>query len=116
MPNITKIISAKVQRGSGLGRKLGFPTANLRRPSGLHTGVYLGLCRQRLCLVCIKDAVEVFLPNFRGNLYNKQLTLRLLQKIRKIQKFKSLKELKKQIKKDYQCLRELSPKQQSLKK
>jgi len=110
-------IIGKVQRGRQLGKKIGFPTANidikdyiLARP-----GVYAIRAKRQKDLNYIKGIanlgyrptfkgkkilLEVHLFNFSGNLYNKYLTVKFLKFIRKEKKFKDVDQLKKQIKTD----------------
>jgi len=110
--------SGRVVRGIGYGRKLGFPTANLdrrqwaREKLGLRHGVYAGIAllpssKQYPAGIVIgpNDArglpkIEAHLIGFRGNLYNKQLTLHIRQFIRPYKTFANLVLLKKQIASD----------------
>lgn len=119
-------IFGRVIKGQGLGRKLGFPTANLLAASQvlLPTGVYLiQACfgqkkRNGLCYIGPKPSiknkiqknrinVEVYLFDFRGNLYGRELKIRFFKKIRADKKFPSLEKLKAQIQKDVFAARRL---------
>ncbi len=113
--------------GDGLGRKLGFPTANLniplstRLPRGvwkvLVTGTTLGE-RLAACNVGMRPTregpraplggrrrvVEVHVPGFRGDLYGRFLTVRFILKIRAERRFASLEALKSQIREDVKLI------------
>ena len=55
-----------------------------------------------------EEVLEVHIPNFEGNLYNKELEIEFISKIRNEKKFKSIDELKSQIEKDVRiCLESL---------
>ena len=110
-------IRGLVQRGRQLGKKIGFPTANidikdyvLARP-----GVYAVKVKKiggknyikgianfgyRPTFNGKKLLLEVHLFNFSGNLYNKYLTVEFKKFIRKEKKFRSISQLRKQIKID----------------
>ena len=52
------------------------------------------------------EVLEVHIPNFNENLYNKKLQIEILSKIRDEKKFNNLEELKNQINKDVEeCLK-----------
>ena len=107
-------IDGKVQKGKQLGKKIGFPTANidindyvLAKP-GVY-GVKARKMNRSNCIIGIanlgyrptfngkKILLEVHLFNFSGNLYNKYLRVEFLKFIRKEKKFKNVEQLKKQI-------------------
>ena len=107
-------IVGKVQKGRQIGKKIGFPTANidikdyiLARP-----GVYAVKVKRygknnsikgianlgyRPTFNEKKILLEVHLFNFSGNLYNKYLRVEFLKFIRSEKKFKNVDQLKKQI-------------------
>ena len=114
-----KTVCGVVERGEQLGRRLGFPTANLRVPSGedLVDGVYASwLIRsdgtmypgaasvgvrptvvtdgQRLLEVHILDAEQWF------DLYDETVTVRLVEMIRPEERFDSIEALVAQIRRD----------------
>ena len=111
------LIDGKVQKGRQLGKKIGFPTANidindyvLAKP-----GVYVVKARKMNSSNYIKGIanlgyrptfkgkkilLEVHLFNFSGNLYNKKLSVEFLKFIRNEKKFNGIEDLKNQIKKD----------------
>ena len=110
-------IHGKVQKGKQLGKKIGFPTANidikdyvLGRPGVYAIRVKIptrdnyvnGIANlgYRPTFNGKKILLEVHLFNFSGNLYNKYLTVEFKKFIRKEKKFKNLDELRKQIKID----------------
>jgi len=110
-------LEGKVQKGKQLGKKIGFPTANIdiRDYVLACPGVYAVKVKISKSLKSIKGIanlgyrptfdekkilLEVHLFNFSGNLYNKDLTVEFLRFIRKEKKFKNVNQLKKQIKID----------------
>ena len=110
-------IEGKVQKGKQLGKKIGFPTANIDIKDYVLAcpGVYAVRVKVKNNLKIIqgianlgyrptfngkKILLEVHLFNFSGNLYNKELTVEFLKFIRKEKKFTNVDQLKKQIKND----------------
>ncbi len=104
---------AKVIPGQGLGKRLGFPTANLA-VAGLpiNYGVYL-------VKVTLGDKIisgllhwgpkktfdgavscEIYLKDFNQDIYGRELAVETGRQLREIKKFKNVGELKAQIKKD----------------
>ncbi len=107
-------IDGKVQRGKQLGKKIGFPTANIDIQDYVlaKPGVYAVKIKKRKNPNYIKGIanlgyrptfngkkilLEVHLFNFSGNLYNKYLRVEFLKFIRAEKKFKNVDQLKKQI-------------------
>jgi len=116
------VLHEKVISGTGTGRKLGFPTANLSAdPDKLIPGygVYFGFAevkgKRRKCLINIGSrptfsgdfAIEVFILGFRGDLKGKRLNVELMKKIREEKEFASAHALKKQIAKDVRKARNM---------
>ena len=99
-------ISGKVKKGHGLGKQLGFATANLDvAPEKLLPGngiyaiksidnrwglLYIGV---RPTFEGLERSVEVHYIDYSGNLLNKKLSVRILKKLRNEQKFSSKEEL-----------------------
>ncbi|MDP2424198.1 MAG: bifunctional riboflavin kinase/FAD synthetase [Bacteroidales bacterium] len=107
-------LSGKVVRGNQIGKLIGFPTANLelRDPNKLipSKGVYACLIgwkgntffgmsnigiRPTIESNCLTIEANIF--NFNREIYNDEITLRLVQKIRDEKKFGNLELLKKQL-------------------
>ncbi len=110
-------IVGKVQKGRQLGKKIGFPTANIDIKDYILAcpGVYAVKAKRygknnyikgianlgyRPTFNGKKILLEVHLFNFSGNLYNKYLTVEFKKFIRKEKKFKNVDQLRKQIKTD----------------
>lgn len=107
-------ISGRVVRGDGIGRKLGFPTANIQlkhnRPplSGIFVvqahaeglGVLQGVASLGVRPTVTQDAkpvLEVHLFEFAQQIYGKHLRVEFLQKLRDEEKYPDLESLTKQI-------------------
>ncbi len=110
-------IVGKVQKGRQLGKKFGFPTANIDIKDYVipKPGVYAVKVKIQKNNKFIKGIanlgyrptfnqnkilLEVHLFNFSGNLYNKYLTVNFMKFIRKEKKFKNVDQLKRQVKSD----------------
>ena len=116
-------LRAPVAPGTGLGRQLGFPTANLDT-AGLLTppeGVYAGRAeiggrqhgaainigrRPTVCSSSAASVVEAHLLDFQGDLVGQQLELTFLKKLRREQKFPSVDALRGQIAADIALARQ----------
>ena len=106
----------KVTFGKQIGKKIGFPTANIScKKLILKYGVYKGYIYvkeenksflaianygKRPTLDGEKEILEVHIPGVKLNLYNKNIIFWFEKFIRAEKKFNSTKELKNQIKKD----------------
>ena len=114
-------IAGRVTRGAGRGRTLGFPTANLdpERPLLVPTGVYA--CRAEIdsalhpavVNVGIRPtfgeaslAIEAYLLDFVGDLYDRPLRLHFVARLRGEQKFPSVEALRLQIGRDVEAARQ----------
>ena len=115
----------KVVRGSGRGRHLGFPTANLKPyheaipPKGVY-GVtaspssggksYLGILNIGTRPTFEKKekvVIEVHLLDFQGNLYGKKMEVTFLKRIRPERKFPTKEALMERIRRDEKMARRL---------
>ena len=115
-------ILGRVISGKRLGKKIGFPTANLNAhheaipPSGVYVvwGIvnekrFQGVVNIGVCPTVNKrknkktmPTIEVHLMDFKGNLYGKNLELCFVKKLRNEKQFPSLSSLANQIQKDIQ--------------
>lgn len=107
-----KIISGKVTSGDKRGRKLGFPTANVKY-SGRLSGIYAVRVRvnDKLhkgvanigCAPTFNRGtklLEVYIFNFSRNIAGKKIDVEIVKKLRSEKKFGSAEELVKEIKRD----------------
>lgn len=113
------ILNGRVIEGKQLGRKLGFPTANIETYDIYklvpRDGVYAvtvelnGLLYKGMLNVGVRPTVnynadnrsiEVHLFDFDGDIYHADITLHFVEKIRNEQKFSGLDELREQLLKD----------------
>ena len=107
-------IKGEVVHGRGLGRSLGFPTANLKLEMDYvlpHDGAYLGFAYvrglPRKAMISIGTnptlgednarSIEAHILDFDEDLYGRNLTLAFLKQIRPVIRFSSLEELKAQL-------------------
>jgi len=108
-------VEGTVVKGRGIGKKLGFPTANLQVTDDkfLPTGVYAGRTiidgKPYRCIVNIgctptfgidQIVTEVNLLNFDGDLYGKQLKVSITRFMRNITHFSTAQELSAQLCRD----------------
>lgn len=122
---MTVRFQGRVIRGRGVGRRLGFATANLRVPGAeaLPAGVFSAAVAgsrwpgPRLGVLNIgtrptfgaapKRHVEVHLPGWRGSLYGCMLKIRLERKLRAERRFSGIGPLKAQIRRDIRAALEI---------
>lgn len=109
-------LSGKVIHGNGIGRSIGFPTANIDYPREKLlplSGVYAATVAQHAAIVNVgnnptvgntQSTVEAHILNHSGSLYDQYLTIQFRQFIRPEQHFASLADLSTQIQKDIQYL------------
>jgi riboflavin kinase/FMN adenylyltransferase len=116
MLNRNYSFSGVVIEGNKIGRKIGFPTANLlvstskiMPPYGIYkvkvkveNDIYYGLLHlgPRPVINDFDTSIEVWIKNFNQDIYYKEITIEVLQFLRKIKNFPNLDKLKEQIKKD----------------
>ena len=103
-------LRGEVVHGKGLGRNLGFPTANIQPDNRLKiipkAGVYAVMVKgenlevKGFCNVDTQSVIEVHMPDFKGNLYGQHLEIAFLRFLREEKHFSSLQELQEQIKAD----------------
>lgn len=114
-------MSGRVVRGLGLGRKLGFPTANvnlkrLRSPvDGIFAARVTGLCDRPLDGVASVGTrptigggaalLEVLLFDFDRDIYGKYITVHFVQRLREERRFEDLDALKRQMHVDVEAAR-----------
>ena len=110
-------VQGKVIKGNALGRKLGFPTANLKYLYQIspQKGIYAcwvniqGEKKLRMSAASTgtrphyngkEEILEVYIFNYTGNLYQKRIKVSFVEKIRNEEKFNSDKDLINRMKKD----------------
>jgi riboflavin kinase/FMN adenylyltransferase len=110
-------IEGTVVKGKQIGKKLGFPTANLKvdptkiLPSGVYAVVveingiqYFGVCnigfRPTIEYGVKNKIAEVHILDFNMDIYGKKIIVKFVDKIRNEKKFAGLQLLKEQIKRD----------------
>jgi riboflavin kinase/FMN adenylyltransferase len=110
-----------VKRDRGVGKTLGFPTANISYPSGkfpLKKGVYETRVRidgkEYRCITNYgarptfgdeNVVTETYIDGFSGDLYGKTLTVRFARYLRDIKKFNGIEELQAQLQEDIRRVR-----------
>jgi riboflavin kinase/FMN adenylyltransferase len=119
-------LSGKIIKGDELGRKIGYPTANLKilekyklKPQNgvylirtkLKKQTYFGMMNIgiRPTILAKNNQIETHLFNFNGNLYDHEMTLEILEKIRDEKKFESIEKLKIQLDVDKKHCQKLIP-------
>lgn len=111
-------LKSTVISGEQLGRKLGFPTANMKYPKDivrLPYGVYYVRVFGKNALLNwgVKPTIdgqsellELHILDYSGDLYGKDLEMQIIKRIRDEKKFENLEDLKSQISKDIEeCLK-----------
>lgn len=107
-------ISGKIIKGKGKGTQLGFPTINISVPKDKLLpldGVYkvtVGIDKHEFlgAMFCRHDLVEVHLLNFSGDLYEKEVFIKVLERIRDIKRFSDENSLKAAIAADVQKIKQ----------
>jgi len=118
-------IDGKVSVGRKMGRKIGFPTCNIKlndyviaKPGVYAVNILIKKNKKLLRGIANlgyrptfnqkKILLEVHIFNFSRNLYNKHLTIEFIDFIRKEKKFKNINQLKKQINLDIRKAKKLN--------
>ena len=125
-------LSGKIVRGRGIGKKIGFPTANLipentekiipangvyagwaeiedeqpERFDKLDAAIMIGPCPT---FDLKEELIEVHIPDYKADLYNKVIRVGFIGKLRNIEKFASKNELIEQIRIDIDNIKNLTP-------
>ncbi|MCR5345628.1 MAG: bifunctional riboflavin kinase/FAD synthetase [Lachnospiraceae bacterium] len=114
-------IGGKVVSGARLGRKMGFPTANIipeiqkvLPPFGVYESkvelggrIYKGMTNigtKPTVTSDLKITVETYLKDYTGNLYDEYIDVELVRFIRPEKKFNTIEELEMQIKSDVEAI------------
>lgn len=117
-------VLGSVIKGKGLGKKLGFPTANIDPhqealpPKGVYAVTlkmrnryYKGMLNIGKRPTFFDNSsgitIEAHIFNFNNNIYNRVIEIFFLQKIRSEKKFKSPDLLKRQLKRDFKKTKEI---------
>ena len=108
------VLEGTVVHGQALGRRFGFPTANLSLPDGQplpEDGARYPAVTNVGARPTVDDSgratVETNLMDFSGDLYGQRLRVELHQKLRGIHRFESMDALKAQIDRDQEAARAL---------
>jgi len=115
------MISGIVIRGNGLGRKYGFPTANLdcakksvEEESGIYAAWVFFDQKKYMGALAIQDkpwGVEVHILDFRGDLYGKYIEVEPVQKVSEYKNYDSTDELINKIRDDVVMIQDVLSKQ-----
>lgn len=109
-------LKGEVVHGKGLGRQLGFPTANIQ-PFDPHkvipkAGVYAVTVRSyalewtpAMLNIDAQGTIEAHIPSFQGDLYGQPMEIHFLRYIREEKQFENLEDLKQQIRADVDSIR-----------
>jgi len=117
-------LSGIVVHGTGMGTKVGVPTANIQPDvreklipgAGVYAGWVTRDTRKAPCVISIgsrptfgiaEEAIEVHIPGFSGDLYGERLLIGFSRKLREILRFQSREALVKQIQRDIETLHHL---------
>jgi len=106
-------VSGRVIKGKGKGTKLGFPTINIKVDKekllpldGIYRVKVVIRNREYVgALFCRHDVVEVHVLDFSDNLYKKEVSVRLLERVRNIRRFLDDDALRAAIARDVETIR-----------
>lgn len=114
------MFSGIVVHGDGLGKKYGFPTANIdckiKNGTKVSTGVFAATVaindlKYNGALIIITKGksfkFEVHILGFGGDLYGKYIEVDLVQKVSEVERYDSTKELVEKIKNDIELVKEV---------
>ncbi|MFA5813407.1 MAG: riboflavin kinase [Patescibacteria group bacterium] len=110
------MFTGKIVHGNSIGKKLGFPTANLDIPRdqvSLNNGVYAGFVNFRgkkylSAIPILSDHIEVYLLDYSGeDFYGEILEVEVIGQVSQIEKLDSEKKLKKKLAQDVRMVREV---------
>ena len=114
------VLEGTVIHGAKIGRKIGFPTANIKYPENivkLPFGVYSAVINNKKTVMnwgmkpTVNNTkvpiVEAHILGFDGDLYGQEIKIEVLKQIRGEKKFANLDELKTQISEDVKQCSEL---------
>jgi len=114
MKPLTKIVeqSGTVLRGAGQGQVLGFPTANIAFYQADIVGTYAGevsvddrVYQSAVYVDQKRKLLEAHLFDFSGDLYEKDITITLFQKIAEAEEFTDVVALKEKIARDVELVK-----------
>lgn len=110
---IGKTFIGKVQEGSARASELGFPTVNIplldESISGIYVGKVTALGKNHIGAIFAdskRKILEAHLLDFSGDLYGKEISIELFEKIRESGNFSNDTELKEAIENDVKRVRE----------
>jgi riboflavin kinase / FMN adenylyltransferase len=91
--------NGKVERGTNMARKTGFPTVNIHFAESGISGTYVGKViaeggeyRAAVYANQERQVLEAYLLDFSGDLYEKQITVVLIEKLAEAKKFQNAKD------------------------
>ena len=113
------VVRGRVVHGKAIGRTIGYPTANIA-PLEPHkiipkSGVYIALVNTptrddapAFVNIDANKLIEVYVPSFKGDLYDQILKIRFVRFLREEKHFDTLEELRAQIKEDVDSILRLA--------
>ncbi len=112
-------INGKVIKGKQRGKKLGFPTANIKTHDNIPQGIYISTTNIKdkiyNSITFVGNAVtfgeeeifvETYILDFNEDIYDKEINVNLLERIRDNEKFDTVEKLIEQIEKDIALAKE----------